>query len=176
MLDKIFKNIKGYQDYEINMHGIVKSYRLSEEGAILKPSVRPSGLTQYTLVDDEGWQVSVNMVKLIAIAWMGYDENSGMQIEMLDRNHISTMTLRLVKDSELSTNKKSSSKYKGISYLPNRDKWKVRLKISGSNRYKGLGEYKTEAIALKALRRAKNNIKEFRNIKDGLKDIGKDCE
>ena len=173
MLDKIYKNIKGYQDYEINMHGVVKSYRLSEEGAILKPSVRPSGLTQYTLVDDEGWQVSVNVVKLIAIAWMGYDENSGMQIEMLDRNRISTLTLRLVKDSELSTNKKSSSKYKGISYLPKRDRWKVRIKRSGSNSYTGLGEYKTEAIALEALRMAKNNIKEFRSIKEGLKALRK---
>ena len=171
MLDNIYKDIKGYEDYKINRHGIVKSYRLSDEGAILKPSVRPSGLTQYTLVDDEGWQVSVNMVKLIAIAWMGYDENSGMQVEMLDRNHISTLTLRIVKDSELSTNRNSSSKYKGISYLPKRDKWKVRLKISGSNRHTGLGEYKTEAIALEALRRAKKNIKEFRSIKDGLKEL-----
>tara|TARA_R110000796_G_scaffold124311_1_gene238762 strand:+ start:220 stop:738 length:519 start_codon:yes stop_codon:yes gene_type:complete len=171
MLDNIYKEIKNYQDYKINRHGIVKSYRLSDEGAILKPSVRPSGLTQYTLIDDEGWQVSVNMVKLIAIAWMGYDENSGMQIEMLDRNHISTLTLRLVKDTELSTNRNSSSKYKGISYLPKRDKWKVRLKRSGSNGYIGLGEYKTEAIALEALRMAKNNIKEFRSIKEGLKEL-----
>ena len=176
MLDNIYKDIKGYEDYKINRHGIVKSYRLSEEGVILKPSVRPSGLTQYTLVDDEGWQVSVNMVKLIAIAWMNYDENSGMQIEMLDRNHISTLTLRIVKDTELSTNRNSSSKYKGISYLSKRDKWKVRLKRDAYSNYVGLGEYKTEELALKALRRAKNNIKEFRDIKDGLKDIGKDCE
>ena len=173
MLDKIYKNIKGYQDYEINMHGVVKSYRLSEEGVILKPSVRPSGLTQYTLVDNEGWQVSVNMVKLIAIAWMGYDENSGMQIEMLDRNHISTLTLRIVKDTELSTNINSSSKYKGISYLPKRDKWKVRFKRDAYSNYIGLGEYKTEAIALEALRMAKKNLKEFRDIKDGLKELKK---
>lgn len=171
MLDKIYKDIKGYEDYKINMYGVVKSFRTSDEGVILKPSVRPSGLTQYTLVDDEGWQVSVNMVKLIAIAWMEYDENSGMQIEMLDRNRISKMTLRIVKDSELSTNKNSSSKYKGISYLPKRDKWKVRLKRSGSNSYTGLGEYKTEEIALEALRMAKKNIREFRNVKDGLKEL-----
>jgi len=171
MIQNIYKDIKGFEDYKINMYGVVKSFRLSEEGVILKPSVRPSGLTQYTLVDDEGWQVSVNMVKLIAIAWMNYDENSGMQIEMLDRNHISTLTLRIVKDSELSTNRNSSSKYKGISYLPNRDKWKVRLKISGSNSYTGLGEYKTEATALEALRMAKKNLKEFRSIKDGLKEL-----
>ena len=171
MIQNIYKDIKGFEDYKINMYGVVKSFRLSEEGVTLKPSVRKSGLTQYTLQDDNGWQVSVNMVKLIAIAWMEYDENSGMQIEILDRNFISKNTLKIVRDTELSTSKNSSSKYKGISYLPNRDKWKVRLKRDPSSNYIGLGEYKTEELALSALRHAKKNLKEYRNIKDGLKQF-----
>ena len=168
MIQNIYKDIKGYEDYRINMYGVVKSYRLSEEGVTLKPSVRKSGLTQYTLQDGDGWQVSVNMVKLIAIAWLDYDESTGLKIEILDRNLISKNTLKIVRDTELSTSKNSSSKYKGISYLPNRDKWKVRLKRDSSSNYIGLGEYKTEQIALSALRHAKKNLKEYRSIKDGL--------
>ena len=73
----------------------------------------------------------------------------------------------------MSTNINSSSKYKGISYLPKRDKWKVRFKRDAYSNYIGLGEYKTEAIALEALRMAKKNLKEFRDIKDGLKELKK---
>ena len=159
-MKEIWKDILGYEGlYQVNECGNVKSLsRTITKGNItyvtkdklLKQSVDSVGYP-YVNLSDYKKQKTFRVHQLVAIAFLNHtpDKHKGLVIDHIDGNKLNNMTTNL----QLITNKKNTSKdrknktskYTGVSWHKQSNKWLAQFKENGSVKY--LGTFETEEEA-----------------------------
>lgn len=159
-MKEIWKNILGYEGlYQVNEYGNVKSLsRTITKGnityvtkdKILKQSVDSVGYP-YVNLSDYKKQKTFRVHQLVAVAFLNHtpDKHKGLVIDHIDGNKLNNMTTNL----QLITNKKNTSKdrknktskYTGVSWHKQSNKWLAQFKENGSVKYLGTFESEEEA-------------------------------
>jgi hypothetical protein len=155
-----WKDILGYEGlYQVNECGNVKSLsRTITKGnityvtkdRILKQSVDSVGYA-YVNLSDYKKQKTFRVHQLVAVAFLNHtpDKHKGLVIDHIDGDKLNNMTTNL----QLITNKKNTSKdrknktskYTGVSWHKQSNKWLAQFRENGSVKY--LGTFETEEEA-----------------------------
>ena len=142
MNDVVWKWIEGYEGlYQISNRGEVKSFK-GVNPRILKPGVNSGGYPCVDLRKDKK-RINKRIHRLVAEAFLG-DWDESKQVDHIDRdplnNHIDN--LRIASNSQNQRNgisyKRSSSKYKNVSWHKQSSKWQVRIRVDGKKKHIGL--------------------------------------
>lgn len=169
-----FKDIKGYEGYyQVSNLGNVKSvtrfikyingrHRYVNE-RILKTDKTKKGYLLVTL-SANGINIKHSVHRLVALAFIN-NNNNKPQVNHIDgnRSNNNVNNLEWVSRRENVShgvrNRKTSSKYIGVTYRKDSNSWGVSLSIYGKNKYLGVfnNEYDAHKAYLIALE--KNNIK-----------------
>lgn len=159
-MKEIWKDIVGYEGlYQVNECGNVKSLsRTITKGnityvtkdKILKQSVDSVGYP-YVNLSDYKKQKTFRVHQLVAVAFLNHipDKHKGLVIDHIDGNKLNNMTTNL----QLITNKKNTSKdrknktskYTGVYWHKQSNKWLAQFRDNGSVKY--LGTFETEEEA-----------------------------
>ena len=157
---EVWKDVIGYEGlYQVNECGNVKSLsRTITKGnityvtkdRILKQSVDSVGYP-YVNLSDYKKQKTFRVHQLVAVAFLNHtpDKHKGLVIDHIDGNKLNNMTTNL----QLITNKKNTSKdrknktskYTGVSWHKQSNKWLAQFRENGSVKY--LGTFETEEEA-----------------------------
>jgi HNH endonuclease/NUMOD4 motif/AP2 domain len=146
---EIYKNIPGYEEsYQVSNQGNVKSLK-GKLPKILTPICNKRGYMQVSLCQKNVKKV-YTVHQLIAIAFLNFVPDGHKMVI----NHINIdRTDNRLENLEIVTNRencnmqhiKSSSKYTGVSFRKDRNKWAAEIKINGK-RLK-LGHYSFQVDA-----------------------------
>lgn len=159
-MKEIWKDILGYESlYQVNECGNVKSLsRKITKGnityvtkdRILKQSVDSVGYP-YVNLSNYKKQKTFRVHKLVAVAFLNHipDKHKGLVIDHIDGDKLNNITTNL----QLITNKKNTSKdrknktskYTGVSWHKQSNKWLAQFKENGTTKY--LGTFETEEEA-----------------------------
>lgn len=145
---EVWKQIKDYPDYYISNMGNVKSLKLNKIRN-LKLSKNNDGYLQVGL-SSKGFLKTFHVHKIVAIYFLNHKPN-GMKLVINHKNFIRTdnrvENLEIVTTRENSNMKhiKSKSKYTGVSWDNQRNKWKSTIFIDG--KLKCLGRFNNEKDA-----------------------------
>ena len=159
-MKEIWKDVLGYEGlYQVNKCGNVKSLsRTITKGnityvtkdKILKQSVDSVGYP-YVNLSDYKKQKTFRVHQLVSIAFLNHtpDKHKGLVIDHIDGNKLNNMTTNL----QLITNKKNTSKdrknktskYTGVSWHKQSNKWLAQFKENGTTKYLGTFESEEEA-------------------------------
>lgn len=148
---EVFKDIPNYEGkYQISNLGIVKSIRYKKE-RILKQSPNSGGYNHVSLGLD-GIKKTKTIHQLVAVAFLGHTPNGyKLVIDHIDGdvsnnklNNLQLITQRenIAKSKQISN---SSSKYVGVQYRDDRNKFIASIRIGGKPIH--LGYYKNEKVA-----------------------------
>tara|TARA_R110002073_G_scaffold307882_1_gene477703 strand:- start:41 stop:508 length:468 start_codon:yes stop_codon:yes gene_type:complete len=152
-----FKDIKGYEEmYQVSNLGNVKS--LARKGCltdrIMKPSVDAHGYLQIPLRKD-GKTKCRKIHKLVADTFLNTEPcGHRLFVKHINKDK-SDNSLQNLKSSHNYT--KSSSKYRGVTWSMNADKWKASIRFKGKSRY--LGYFTCELEASEAYENALKRIR-----------------
>ena len=165
---EIFKDIPNYESkYQVSNLGRIKSlsrkkfngkgYHLTKE-KILKPSVNPKSKRAYEIVNLEGKCRTVH--SLVAETFLNHNPyDRKVVVHHIDNNPLNNNldNLKIVTQREnISVSKKGSSKYTGVSFAKDRNKW--RAKITINKQQINLGAFDTEELANLAYQQKLNTI------------------
>lgn len=159
-MKEIWKDVFGYEGlYQVNNCGNVKSLsRTITKGnityvtkdRILKQSIDSVGYP-YVNLSDYKKQKTFRVHQLVAVAFLNHtpDKHKGLVINHIDGNKLNNITTNL----QLITNKKNTStdrknktsKYTGVSWHKQSNKWLAQFKENGTTKY--LGTFETEEEA-----------------------------
>lgn len=136
-----YRKIKDFEHYEVSNFGRVRNTRT---GKTLKPISHTGGYRRLKLRDN-GRAKDVFIHRLVAQAFI---PDPKKEVNHIDgdktNNHINN--LEWVSSLENQTHRflkvNTSSKYPGVNYIASRNRWRVRLTVSGVR--KTIGHYKTE--------------------------------
>lgn len=168
-MKEIWKDVLGYEGlYQVSDYGNVKSLsRTITKGnityvtkdKILKQSVDSVGYP-YVNLSDYKKQKTFRIHQLVAVAFLNHtpDKHKGLVIDHIDCNKLNNMTTNL----QLITNKKNTSKdrknktskYTGVSWHKQSNKWLAQFRENGSVKY--LGTFETEEEARDAYNASQN--------------------
>jgi hypothetical protein len=147
-----FRDVEGYEGlYQVSNLGNVKSLIYGKE-RILKLSFDGSGYLKIDLYKNK-IQKTIHIHQLVAMAFLNHTP-CGMKLVVnhKDFNKLNNNVENLeIVTSRENTNKKhfkSSSKYTGVNWHKNRNKWQSQILINGKIIYLGL--FKTELEASNA--------------------------
>jgi len=141
---EIFCPISGFPNYIISNHGNVYSNR-----GLMKPRKNSGGYLQICLCNKIIKNHSIS--RLVALHFL---EKTGNEVDHIDRNKLNNHVnnLRWVSRNENQRNRSKkqncSSKYKGIYWNQNKNKWHVQCTINGKRKH--LGYFDNEEDAGKA--------------------------
>tara|TARA_R110002020_G_scaffold318905_12_gene534589 strand:- start:1304 stop:1816 length:513 start_codon:yes stop_codon:yes gene_type:complete len=166
---EIWRDVKGFEGiYQVSNYGRVKSLdkevrnnraTFIRKGRILKPAPNTKGYLTVVLCD-KGNNKTFKIHKLVAIAFLNH-KPCGMDevIDHINEDKTDNRSWNLRKTSNrenLSRSyKNASSKYTGVSWIKNRNKWKACIHLNGKNYH--LGNYDNEYEASKAYKNALKN-------------------
>lgn len=147
---EVFKDIVGYEGlYRISNTGRVKSLKYKKE-KVLKSGINDKGYLKLNLLKD-GEQKTKKIHQLVAMAFLGHIPcGHKIVVDHINNDKIdnSLDNLQLITNRENSSkDRKSTSKYTGVSWSKKSNKWIVHIQIDGKNRHLGL--FKTELEASK---------------------------
>lgn len=155
---EIFKDIKGYEGlYQVSNFGRVKSFRngghgLRKEGKLLKPSLCGHKRRKYLKVGftKDGKMKTFNVHQLVAMMFLGHtpDGTNKVCVDHRDNNQLNNRVdnLQLVSNREnTSKDREGTSKYTGVSWYKDRNKWIAQIKIDGKSKHLGYFEDEYEA-------------------------------
>lgn len=161
-----WKDVIGYEDrYQISNLGRLKSkvynrkcnkgYYLNKQ-KILTPSINKHGYKFFKLMKDKKSK-TYKIHQLVAIAFLNHSPcGHDIYVDHIDRNKLNNNVnnLRLITPRESLINRgvETTSKYVGVSWDSQREKWVARIKIDG--KYKFLGRFDNEELA-------NNKIKQY---------------
>jgi len=163
-MNEIWKEIKGYEDYEISNLGRVKSLariittvrgsRTYKE-KILKGALDHYGYSLVSLYKDN--KVKTKMIhQLVAIAFLNHTPDGyKLVVDHVDNNPLNNElgNLQIITHREnLSKDKKGSSEYTGVSWDKSRKKWMSSIRVNG--KIKHLGRFTDELEASEAYQKA----------------------
>ena len=147
-MEEVFKDIPGYEGiYQVSNLGRVKSFRFNKE-KILKPTVGSHGY--YTVGLCKGKRKTISVHQLVAMTFLNHkpDGTTKVVVDHIDNNPLNNRlyNLQLVTNREnTSKDKKGSSKYRGVSWAKERNKWISSITINGKK--KTLGYFNCELAA-----------------------------
>ena len=163
---EIWKEIKGFEHYEISNLGRVKSLARAivyssgkiryYEDKLLTPSINKQGYLRVTL-SNKGVVKTVNIHKILAVAFLNH-KSSGCKLVVDHINNIKTdnrlENLQVITQREnASKDKKNfSSKYTGVYFFKRDKKWKSQIRVNG--KCKHLGIFNDELEAAEAYQKA----------------------
>lgn len=165
---EVFKDIPNYESkYQVSNLGRVKSlprkkfngkgYHLTKE-KILKTSVNPKARRAYEIVSLAGECRTVH--SLVAECFLNHNAlDRKLVVHHIDNNPLNNNldNLEIITHREnISISKKGSSKYTGVSFAKDRNKW--RAKITINKQQINLGAFETEELANLAYQQKLNTI------------------
>ena len=168
-MKEIWKDVLGYEGlYQVSDYGNVKSLsRTITKGnityvtkdKILKQSVDSVGYP-YVNLSDYKKQKTFRIHQLVAVAFLNHtpDKHKGLVIDHIDGNKLNNMTtnLQLITNKENTSKdrKNKTSKYTGVSWHKQSNKWLAQFRENGSVKY--LGTFETEEEARDAYNASQN--------------------
>ena len=161
MQEEIWKDVKGYQDYQVSDFGRVKSFKRGAE-RILKSSPDTNGYLCVGLsLTKDSYTKKERIHQLVAESFFGH-VRCGHNLVIDHINNIKSDNR--VENLQIVTNRynvckvqgRYSSQYKGVYWCKQQKKWVARIYIDG--RYKPLGAYKVEYEAHLAYQKALNAL------------------
>jgi hypothetical protein len=158
---EIWKNINSNKDYKVSNLGNVKSIKRGKE-RILKGGTNSRGYHCVGLCEN-GFQKIRTVHQLVAIAFLDH-EPCGLDLIVDhidgDKKNNSLSNLQLITNrlnaSKGYLNKKTSSKYTGVTQYKKTNKWRSRIYIEGKEI--ALGLFNSEIEASNAYNKAVNNL------------------
>jgi len=160
MQKEIFKDVPNYEGlYQVSNLGNVKTLGYNKE-KILKQFIGSAGYYKVSLTKDKkpkGFDVH----KLVAMAFLGHVPDGTNKIVVDHINDIKTdnrvENLQLISNRENSSKKpRGKSKYVGVYWMVNTNKWGARIRINGKRPF--LGYFDTELEAHLAYQKALKEV------------------
>ncbi len=149
MENEIWKDIPNYEGlYQVSDFGRVKSFRKLKE-KILKPTKNGIGYMKVILYkSDTKKQITVH--QLVSIAFLNHAQNGNkLVIDHINDdktdNRLENLQIVTHRFNSCKTQGKYSSKYKGVSWLKDRNKWISKIHINGKTT--NLGVFNCELAA-----------------------------
>lgn len=129
--NEIWKDIKGYPNYEVSSMGNVKSLKYNKE-RILKKCMHKDGY-EFVNLYINGKQIYCNVHQLVAIAFLGYVQDGTLNVVVDHKNNVSNdnklynlqLTTQRINTSK--DKKKGTSKYTGVSFEKRTNKWVAQI-------------------------------------------------
>ena len=143
-MKEIFREIKGYEGlYDISNQGNVKSlnFRRSGKKKILKPGKSPNGYYTVSLAKN-GVKKTTTIHQLVAESFLNHKKNGyKIVVDHIDSNPLNNNlnNLQLI-SQRLNTSKDKkdcSSKYTGVSWSKQQNKWITHIRINGKSKHLG---------------------------------------
>tara|TARA_R110002153_G_scaffold216451_1_gene369011 strand:- start:44 stop:538 length:495 start_codon:yes stop_codon:yes gene_type:complete len=157
---EIWKEIKGYEDYEVSNLGRVKSLRFNKE-KILKPTLSGSEKSKYLIVSlfKGGKGKTTHIHQLVAQAFLnhkpcGYklviDHQNGVRTD----NRLENLQVITTRKNTSKGFKNCSSKHTGVYWMKKANKWRAHIYINGKNKHLGMfiNELEAAEAYVKALK------------------------
>ena len=163
---EIWKEIKGFENYEVSTLGRIKSLArtiIYKDGRvykykskILKPNINTAGYFYVNLFKNTKSETKM-IHQLVAIAFLNHKPNGlKLVVDHVDSDRLNNELYNLqVITTRENTSKgfiNCSSKYTGVHWDKACKKWKSNIKINGKNKYLGL--FTNELEASKAYQKA----------------------
>jgi len=160
-MDEVWKEIPNFDDYMISNLGKVKSFKQNSD-RILKPGTDNHGYYYVVLTNNNGKKVHKKIHRMLAEAFIENPDNLP-NVDHLDTQRLNNdlSNLRWASHSQNCYNQnkkisKSSSKYKGVCWQKQTQKWYARLMFEGKRYH--LGCYASEIEAALAYNTAALNF------------------
>ena len=141
IMNEIWKEVKGYEGiYEVSNIGRVKSLKFNKE-KILKAGLNSNGYLTVSLCK-YGSQKTRKVHKLVAEAFL-YHTPCGFELVVnhidINKTNNKVDNLELVTSRENSNRKhiESTSKYVGVSWKKQNNKWRSQIEINGKKKHLG---------------------------------------
>ncbi len=163
---EIWRSIDGYANYEVSSHGRVRN---ATTARILKPNIQNRGYYQARLCKD-GKQKKFSIHRLVAQEFID-NPDSKQVVDHIDHNPANNCVenLRWASGKENQGNRlkqqNTSSKFKGVYFDKQTQKWRARVRIDG--KYKHLGLFDSEKDAANVYNEhAKHVFGEYAHLND----------
>lgn len=157
MSKEIYKDVKGYEGYyQVSNYGNVKSLNRNTKNQykkefVIKPCVSGNGYLRVCF-NKNGSQTSKTVHQLVAIAFLNHTPNKYvLVVDHIDENKLNNNLTNLqlitqVENLNKSIDKtKTSSKYKGVSWVKRDKKWRAQIRVEG--KIKSIGYFTDEYTA-----------------------------
>ena len=170
---EIWKDVVGYEGYyEVSNIGLVRSkYRFVnsvKSQRICKQKILSSGIASNGYLTVSLWKNGKGKTKtihsLVAESFLNHNPN-GFKLVVNHKdfnkknNHVSNLEIVTNRENTNMIHINSTSKYTGVSWVKNKNRWRTRICINGKN--KSLGSFKNEYDAHLAYQ---NKLKEIINV------------
>ena len=137
----------GFENYKIYENGDVENVKTKR---ILKPQTDTPGYL-YVILYKDGKRTNMKIHRLIALHYIQNSENKKC-IDHIDRNkqnnNIDNLRWVTCSENQLNTAIRGKSKYRGVSFHKQTNKWRAHIRID--SKIKHIGLYETEIEAAKA--------------------------
>jgi len=153
---EVWKDIPEYEGlYQVSNLGKVRSLdRINSKGRklkgkVLKAGIYGGGYFKVGLYKDNKGKIR-NIHQLVAIAFLdhtpcGYEAVINHIDTNPKNNNVTNLEIVTARENSNRKHLKSSSKYVGVSWHKNRNKWQSYISINGKLKYLGLFTYEKEA-------------------------------
>jgi len=163
---EIWKEVKGFEDYEVSNLGRVKSLARTTiykdgrvykyKSKVLKPNINTAGYFYVNLFKDTKGK-SKMVHQLVAIAFLNHTPcGFKLVVDHVDsdrlNNELGNLQIITTRDNTSKGFKNCSSKYVGVSWNKQCEKWVSHISINGKVNY--LGSFKDELEAAKTYQNA----------------------
>lgn len=148
---EVWKNIPEFNNYQVSNLGNVRSlnYRRKGKTNVLSKRINNRGRFAINIYKDGNQYANKLISVLVAKSFLNHKPCvSKLVVDHIDNNPLndSLYNLQLITQRENSTkDRKSSSKYAGVSWHKASQKWRARININGKEKYLGL--YRTQKEA-----------------------------
>ena len=168
--EEIFKEIPNFDDYLISNFGRVKSFK-QNEARIKKNQNNNCGYYFVRLINNNGRTQTKYIHRLLAELFIPNTDNL-LYVDHIDthtlNNDLSNLRWVSLSQNQFNRNKqkqKSSSKYKGVTYVKKTNKWQARIRFEGKQYH--LGCYASEIEAALAYNQtARKFFKQFAKLNE----------
>ena len=157
---EIWKEVKGYEDYQVSNLGNIKSFKYGKE-IIRKKFLNKNNGYCYIGFSKNGEYSNFQVHQLVAMMFLNHIPcGHKLVVNHINFNKIDNrvQNLEIVTNRENNNHKhiKSTSKYTGVSWCKIRKKWKAQIYING--KVNNLGRFNTEIEASKKYEEKLKNI------------------
>lgn len=155
-----YRSIKGYEDYQISNLGNVKSFKRGKE-RVLKPRTHPVGYLVVNLYKENN-KKTFYIHKLVAMAFLNHQPcGYKLVVNHIDfdplNNNVNNLEITTQRENTNKKHIKGSSRYIGVCWHKNYNKWTAKIYVNGKNKH--LGYFTDELKASEAYQLALNSVK-----------------
>lgn len=166
MIKEEFRDIPGFEGYQISNLGRVKSFKCAKE-KILNNSINSNGYYRVGLTKDRK-SITKKVHQLVAITFLSHIPNGTQEIIVDHKNNnpldnrVENLQLITQRENASKDKKNGTSKYTGVTWAKVSNKWASRIKINGKSIH--LGYFNTELEAAKYYQNALKSIENNEEI------------